>query len=143
MAQSIPRKDYIAAVMARQGIQRQPRKYIVLQEWDTIIDHDVSYTVKVPPLPQRLEPGAVVYVIARPDSPDLVSAKVIIDQGDTGVFVEPVGTESGVQFLVSREEVKMLPMPLRPTAILRADLKLYIGDEAAEAWHAQRKARRN
>lgn len=141
---SIPRKDYIEAVMARQGIQRNPRKYIVLQGWDTIIDHDVTYEIKVPPVPLRLDDGAIVYVPVSSDSPALVGSKVVEDRRTDGVFVEPLfNNPSRVQLLVSRQEVRMLPVPLRPTAILRADLKLFIGDEAATAWHEQRRARRD
>ena len=140
----IPRSEYIEKVMARQGITKHARKYIVLQQWDTIIDHDVTYTLQVPAVPNKLERGATVYVISKPDSPDLESAHVIEDLGDSGVFVEPVRDPPvGIQFLVPRDAVKMLPIPLRPFAIHRADLRLYIGDEAARAWHDQRRNRRD
>ncbi len=142
MADPIPRRDYIALIMHKQGVQRHPRKFIVLQGWDTIVDHDVTYTVKLPTVPPLCK-GLDVYVIANPDTPDLTRAKVVEDQGADGLWVQPYDNESGVQFLVPREDVKMLPIPLRPHAILRADLKVYIGDDAAEAWHEQRRARRD
>lgn len=137
-SEQIPRRDYIASVMAKQGIQRHPRKYIVLRGWNTIVDHDRTYEVQVPELPPRFTTGMEVYAITKPDTPELDRVRIVEDRGEEGLFIQPLDYDYQVQLLVGRESIKMLPIPLRPLAILRSELNLYIGDQAAEVWSAQR-----
>ena len=127
--------------MATAGLTGRVGKHVVLRGWDTIVDCDRTYQIKVAPLPDSGMEGATVYVIAQDGSPDLTKALVVEDRGDSGLFVEPIGWEFKTQFLVSRAEAKRLPVPYRPLAIRRSDLALYIGDEAANAWTEQRRAR--
>lgn len=142
----VSRRDYIAGVMKKQGNHRNPHKYIVLQGWDTIVDDDMTYQIKVPDAPTDLV-GAEVYAIVRPDSPDLGKVKVLEDRGvspsgDHGLWVQHLDNKAKVQFLVPRDEIRMLPIPFRPLAILRSDLRLYIGDDAAKIWHDNRRMKR-
>lgn len=136
----VTRRDYIKAWMDKQGLVGRVGKYIVLRQRNEIVDHDRTYEVQQPALPDKFEPGAVVFA-AYNDAGDLVKARVVEDRGADGLFVEPKTWENRSQFLVERDQVFMLPIPKRPTAILRRELALYIGHEAAEAWHRARRAR--
>jgi len=135
-------RDYIAGVMARQGINHgQPRKYIVLRGWNEIVDVDRSYVVQVPPLPGRLEIGTEVYTALNPNSPELSRVKVVEDHG-AELVIEPMDYDYVVRIRLGREDIRQLPVPYRPLAILRRDLKLYVGEEAARAWQQHRDLRR-
>jgi hypothetical protein len=135
-------RDYISAVMAKQGIDHgQPRKYLVLRGWTEIVDVDRSYVVQVPPLPERFEVGAEVYTALKQDNPDLSRVKVVEDCGDE-LVIQPMDYDYVVRIRVAREDIRQLPIPYRPLAILRRDLRLYVGEEAARLWQQHRDLRR-
>ncbi len=136
----VTRRDYIKAWMDKTGVTGRVGKYIVLRQRKEIVDHDRTYEVQQPPVPDQLAVGTVVYA-AYNDAGDLVKARVVEDRGERGLFVEPKGWDNRSQFLVERDQVFLLPIPKRPTAILRRDLALYLGHDAAEAWHRARRAR--
>lgn len=138
----VTRREYIEAWMRRQGLDGQPvRKFIVLRNWCEIVDVDRTYQVQVPPLPSTGLEGKTLYVIAQADSPALSAARVVEDRGEAGLFVEPIDN-SNVQFLIPRDDVRILAIPLHPLAIRRRDLRLFIGDDAANKWDAARRNRR-
>jgi hypothetical protein len=136
----VTRREYITTWMRQQGITAPARKYIVLRNWCEIVDLDCTNQVIPPPLPPDGMVGRQVYVMAKANQPDLTRAIVLEDRGDNGLYVRPCDGVP-VEFLVTRDETKLLPIPLRPHAIRRADLRLYIGDEAAAAYHGRRRAR--
>lgn len=129
------RLDWIDGCLKKQSISGNPRHYIVLFGWNQIRDRDRDYQIEIPPLPVELAVGATFWVIERSDSADLVAATVVKDEGDR-VLVKH--TTHPVQFYVPREELHQTPIPLRPLAIKRTDLNLYLGDELAAVWHSNR-----
>ena len=126
--------------MDKQGISGRVGKYLVLRDRNTIVDHVATYEVIQPPIPDVVEVGTVLHAVFN-DQGDLVKARVLEDRGERGLFVEPKSWEFRTQFLVERDQAFFLPIPRRPTAILRRDLALYLGHDAAEAWHRARRER--
>lgn len=138
----VTRRQYIETWMRQQGIVGEPvRKYVVLRNWCEIVDNDATYEVQVPALPVSGLAGKVLNVV-HGDGAHLSLVRVVEDRGEFGLFVEPVNNPNGVQFLVARDDAHVLAIPLRPLAIRRRDLGLYIGDEVANAWHEQRRIHR-
>lgn len=132
----VTRRDYIASWMTRQGLSGRVGKHIVLRAWCEIVDTDRTYQVSAPVLPDQAV-GLDIFVMATADDPTLSHARVLEDRGPDGLFVK---LGNGIEFLVARDDVKTLPIPFRPLAIPRSQLRLYIGDEAAAAWHERRRA---
>lgn len=130
------RLDFIQQIMDRQQLKGDPRRHVVLHGWNKIIDWDRDYELTFPDLPPPpFLVGREVWVMARSDSPDLVRASVIED-GPDGPFVKPENGASS--FLVTRDDVKQTPIPLRPFAIRRSALKDYIGEALFAEWSANR-----
>lgn len=134
----VTRRQYIQSWMDKQGISGRVGKYLVLRDRNTIVDHVATYEVVQPPIPDIVEVGTVLYAVFN-DQGDLVITRVLEDRGASGLFVEPKSWEYRTQFLVERDQVFFLPIPRRPTAILRRDLGLYLGHDAAQAWHRARR----
>src|SRR4029077_4270623 len=126
----ITRMEYIRQVMEKQGISKNPRKYVVLRDWNTIVDSDRDYELEFPALPPIVVIGRWLWTMKRTDDPELIRVKVIEDHGAAGLFVE---TQSGrSQFLITREDARQSPIPLRPKAVRRKDLVKWIGEGPAQ-----------
>lgn len=137
------RLDFIAEVMRKQGLKSNPRRYVVLAKYDRIIDWDRDYTLQFPMIPPHpgVTPGTRYWVAESADT-GLIEVEVLSDQLD-GLWVRPTAQSNGrsVEFLVHRDELRQSPIPYRELAIRRSQLKFYIGEELAIAWHRNRNAR--
>lgn len=133
------RLEFIQKVMDGQGTQGQPKRYVVLRDWNQIVDWDMTYEIQTPPIPPvPWLVGKRVWVPASSDSPALVDV-LVVEDSQAGAFVK--SNEHPVQWLVPRDLVRQTPIPLRPLAVLRRDLKLYLGETVARDWHENRRKR--
>lgn len=135
----LTRFEFIRMVMEQAGNYKNPRKHVVLRNWNIIVDHDIDCELDIPPVGVT-QPGDEFWAMESVDDPKLIAVEVLEDRGVEGVFVTPVPRRH-VQFLVDRSELKLTSIPFRPLAVKRADLHVWLGAALADRYMEMRKAR--
>lgn len=114
--------EFVRKVMQEQGVPGQVRKHVVLHGWNKVTDTFATYTVDVT-AKRPLKPGNHVWIL-KGEGPDLMPVIVIEDVG-RGLWCQSL--ERDVKFMVANDEIHWTSIPLRPKAVPRRDLHLYLG----------------
>lgn len=123
--------------MEDQGLDGDPSKHLVIWGYNKIADRNTTYEVDIS-LDRPLSRGAYVWARCGP-GPELTPVRVYEDSGSGPVWCwNPEGT---ARFKVPWSEVKPCPIPLRPKAIHKRELKLYIGRAGVKDWNEKRRSR--
>lgn len=130
------RLGLIQKMMGKAKVVGNPRDYVILSKWELITDVDRSFTLAITQ-PDQLAVGSRVYVTGRSTHAALIEVVVKEDQGEQVMVEYPDGRS---KWVVPREDVKMLPVPLWPVLVAKNELWKWIGHEAARRfWHYGRR----
>lgn len=130
------RLDGIREHLARQGLSGPPSCYVILHSGNVVADADRDYVLGIPLLPVDLD-GIPLWAVVGDN--ELCEVRRVEDRPD-GVWVRRV--DYPVEFLTTRDQLRQLPVPFKPTAVPRHRLARFIGPTAAASiMHARRRQR--
>jgi hypothetical protein len=143
-----PEKQRLNAIreyMEQYNVKGNARDFVVILNAKTIYDVSGAYEIKAA-LPDPIEAGNHVWVrgMSVDDKEVIASAIVKQDHYDSNGVDSVLITDEYKEWVVSREDVRALPLCMTPMLIHKSKIHKYLGDDWGETfWNNKLKMRRS